>query len=398
MRQAAARKLDRPETGRCEAIVLDPRDAVPDYTLSLGIALNEGGTPAAVVGAPGLTPKAAWLGRGTSRFLYPYFPLRFAGGWRNLVPYATGWLRTILLLRQLRPRVLHIQWLVMPQFEAWLIPLVAKRFGCRLVYTAHNAVPHDRAAGLPGGYRKFYLKCDRVIVHAESARERLLNTVPELDSRKVAVIPHGNFDYFAAVPVSREEARTKWGAGSRPLIVFAGKLRPYKGLFVLLEAFERIGASRADLLIAGHADDASCHRDMLSFIADHSLRNVRIINKYLSDDELRSILIAADIAVLPYLEIDQSGIMLYAMTLGRPIAASRLPGFVEVLAGEQAAELFEPGDSEGLARGLSALLDDPGRREEIGARARMVAEARYAWPYIARQTRALYQNSHASGR
>ena len=98
----------------------------------------------------------------------------------------------------------------------------------------------------------------------------------------------------------------------------------------------------------------------------------------------------ADLVVLPYREIDQSGVLFTALAFGTPLLLSDVGGFPEV-AETGAAELVAPGDPAALHVALAGLLDDPAARERAGrgARARRPTR-RYAWDAIAaRAPRAL---------
>ena len=79
-----------------------------------------------------------------------------------------------------------------------------------------------------------------------------------------------------------------------------------------------------------------------------------------------------------------------AMAAGRPIVASDIEAFREVLAGGQAGELFAVGDPGDLARAAGFLLDDEGRRRELSAAA-LAAVAHYDWSVVARDVLRVYE-------
>jgi glycosyltransferase involved in cell wall biosynthesis len=118
---------------------------------------------------------------------------------------------------------------------------------------------------------------------------------------------------------------------------------------------------------------------------------VRWLTRFVSDAELAALFRAADLAVLPYREIDQSGVLYTALAFGTPVLLSAVGGFPEV-ARTGAGELVAPGDPDALAAGLGALLRDPERRGAMAAAARRAAapDGPYGWDAIARRTFALY--------
>ncbi len=97
----------------------------------------------------------------------------------------------------------------------------------------------------------------------------------------------------------------------------------------------------------------------------------------------------ADLAVLPYREADQSGVLFTALGFGLPLLLSAVGGFPEV-AETGAAELVPPGDAAALHAALGRLLAEPGRRAELAAASRAAAAGPYAWDAIARRHLALY--------
>jgi len=93
--------------------------------------------------------------------------------------------------------------------------------------------------------------------------------------------------------------------------------------------------------------------------------------------------------VLPYREIDQSGVLFTALGAGTPLLLSAVGGFPEVAA-EGAADLVPPGDAAALHDALRRLLSDPAARERLAAGARRAAAERYGWDAIARAHLDLY--------
>ncbi len=163
------------------------------------------------------------------------------------------------------------------------------------------------------------------------------------------------------------------------MVLMFGLLRPYKGVDVLLEAWEQADVD-AELWIVG--------MPRMDVSAVHG-RNVRTALRFVSAGELAGAFRAASLVVLPYREIDQSGVLFTALAFGKPMLLTRVGGFPEVAA-TGAAELVDPGDPEALAGALTSLLGDPARLERMAAASRAAAEGEYGWDDIARRTLDLY--------
>ena len=98
----------------------------------------------------------------------------------------------------------------------------------------------------------------------------------------------------------------------------------------------------------------------------------------------------ADLALLPYREIDQSGVCFTALAFGTPMVLSAVGGFPEIAAAGANA-LVEPGDAVGLRSAVRALLDDPAARARLSGRAAELTRSRYDWDRIADRHLELYR-------
>jgi glycosyltransferase involved in cell wall biosynthesis len=109
---------------------------------------------------------------------------------------------------------------------------------------------------------------------------------------------------------------------------------------------------------------------------------------YRPEAELAALVERAALVVLPYREIEQSGVLFTALGAGKPLVLSAVGGFAEV----EAAAHVPPGDADALRETLRALLEDPERRERLGQAAARAAREEYGWDPIAHKTLALYRS------
>ncbi len=116
--------------------------------------------------------------------------------------------------------------------------------------------------------------------------------------------------------------------------------------------------------------------------------------RFVSGAELAGAFRAADLVVLPYREIDQSGVLFTALAFGKPLLLTSVGGFPEIAA-TGAAELVPPGDPDALANAISALLADDQRLARMAAASRAAADGPYGWDAIAERTLALYAGLQA---
>ena len=276
-----------------------------------------------------------------------------------------------------RQDVLHFQWLALEEIDQFLVP---KR--SPFVYTAHNALPRSPRPSQLKALRNVYAKAAAIIVHTAGGRQRLVELgVP---AAKIAVIPQGAYNYLRTDVSPASLPAELAGSGARVVLMF-GLLRPYKGLDTLLAAWRDVGAPDTELWIVG-----SPRMDMRPLRAA-APSSVRFLPRYIADAEIPPLFERADIVVLPYREIDQSGVVFAALALGRPLLLTDIDGFRD-LGAMGGAELVAPDDAAALGAKLRNLLSDEPRRRELSARAFELAATSFSWEGIARQTMDVYES------
>jgi len=277
--------------------------------------------------------------------------------------------------------VVHFQWLTVQPLDVHLPPLALSR-GRRppLVLTAHDVLPREPRPGQLKAQRRLYERADAVVVHSEHGAARLRDELG-IDPAHVHAIPHGAFAHFAELsdpaPLPPELA-----AVEKPVVLCFGLIRPYKGIDVLLEAWR--GIDDAELWIVG------LPKMDLAPLRATAPPGVRFVPRFVGDAEIPAFFRRADLVVLPYREIDQSGVLFTALAFGKPLLLSAVGGFPEVAA-TGAAELVEPGDPAALHAAFARLLADPAARERLAAAARAAAAGPYSWDAIAARHLALYE-------
>jgi glycosyltransferase involved in cell wall biosynthesis len=223
-----------------------------------------------------------------------------------------------------------------------------------------------------------------VVVHTRHGAERLAEL--GVDRERVRVIPHGAFDHLtrelAEQPLPGELAGVEG-----PVVLCFGTVRGYKGVEVLLEAFEHVEG--AELWIVGRP--LGYDMEPLHALARKAPGTVRFVTRYLPDAEVPAYFRRADILALPHRKVDQSGVMGAGLAFGKPIVASAVGGFVEIAEDHGAARLVPPGDPRALAVALNELIADPGERAALGQRAAAAGAGPFSWDEVARQTIALYE-------
>jgi glycosyltransferase involved in cell wall biosynthesis len=284
--------------------------------------------------------------------------------------------------------VVHFQWLAVQHLDGHLLPANRTAEGTRrpLVLTAHDVLPREPRPGQLAAQRRLYERFDAVVVHSEHGRRRLTDEL-DVSEQRVHVIPHGVFDHLAADSTADTAALPS--QTDKPVVLCFGLMRPYKGIDVLLDAWR--GIEDAELWIVG------APRMDISALSAAVPPGVRFVPRFVADDELPAYFRRADLVVLPYREIDQSGVLFTALAFAKPLLLSDVGGFPEIAA-TGAARTFPVGDARALHDALNELLGDERARSAMTTRARELATGEYSWASVARRTLDLYASLLGEGR
>ncbi len=177
----------------------------------------------------------------------------------------------------------------------------------------------------------------------------------------------------------------------RTTILFLGRLEERKGLSTLLDAYQLLRQVRTDcqLVVVG---DGPMRRGYERRVEEEGIPDVRFLG-YVAEADKPSYFTGADIYCAPNTGKESFGvILLEAMASGRPVVATAIDGFRQVLTDGQEGLLVPKDDDGQMARALTRLLDDPQLRAEMGRRGRATAE-RYAWPLVTDRVLDVYQRA-----
>lgn len=369
--------------------IVDPRGETRPYDDALAAALAARGHDVALwTSAPRVAQPPAPAGVRVRHAFYRVAD-RVPGAARKVARGLEHPLDLIALapcLARRRPDAVHVQWLPMGAVDRGYWRAVEALLGVPVTYTAHDALPNNPTPGRLRRAARNARAFRRVIVHSEHGRDALVGDLGA-DPAVVHVIPHGALtayrDVVPAAPAVPDGA---------PLVALLGLLRPYKGLDVLLAAWPAVRAAVPDarLLVAGRVLGDPDGAARLEALAADPAAGVMADLRFTPTEEFVGAMLRADVVALPYRRIDQSGVLFAALALGRPIVASRVGGFAEMVEQTGAGVCVPPGDPMALADALIAVLRDPERRAAMAAASRAAADGPFAWDAIAAATERVY--------
>jgi glycosyltransferase involved in cell wall biosynthesis len=279
-------------------------------------------------------------------------PLLEVPTYRSLPQAVLSWLnqpRLLSLARRIRQRSPDV--ILFPVFHSWSPFLQFYLRKVPAVVVVHDPSPHP--GDLDWILENISLQqAARCILLSESLKPALLQR--GIPSQRIDVIPLGPL----ADPAPRAgPARTS----NPPVILFFGRLTPYKGLEVLLQAYRQMVATHpARLLIAGEGSLEPYQTQL------QGLPEVEIINRWIPEQEIGAIFARADLLALPYTSATQSGVLTIAAAHQLPVVATRTGGLSEQIRAGETGLLVAPGSVEQLRQALQQLLDHPQQAAVMG--------------------------------
>lgn len=333
-------------------------------------------------------------------------------GWRENAPFFNKLVRVCHFYTQLiryvalsKSRLLHILWNnKIELLDRTLLMLLHKALGKRIVLTAHNVNTRQRD-GNDTHLNRFslavqYRLTDHIFVHTQQMRAELLEQF-DIPDKKVTVIPFGTNNSLPRTNLTPEDAKHRLGVRKNEFtMLFFGRIQPYKGLECLIEAMElliRTGSSNYRLIIAGEPKKEyrtyweSIQRKIRSGDArDQVLERV----EYIPDSEVEVYFQAADVFVLPYTQIYQSGVLFLGYSFGLPVIATDVGSFRQDVDEGVTGCICTPNDSASLALAIQRYFHSPMYRDlhRTRLRIREYVSGSHSWISVAELTCKVYQN------
>jgi D-inositol-3-phosphate glycosyltransferase len=332
--------------------------------------------------------------------------LNFRGSQSNSISFAKKLSKLFVYYAKLiryaarsKPKILHILWNNKIEFfDRTILMLYYKVLGKRIALTAHNVNQARRDAKDSwlnrATLRIQYQLCDHIFVHTRKMKVELCQDFGVAE-KAVAVIRHPVNDAFPDTELTPAEAKRLLGLrDNEKAILFFGRIRPYKGIEYLLDAFRLLLADEKAnyrLIVAGEPKKGSeeyLHEIQQSVKSDFGQGQVILKIQFIPDDEMELYLKGADVLVLPYKEIFQSGVLFLAYSFGLPVVATDVGSFREEIVEGSTGFLCQPGDPAELARALETYFASDLYRNLKTRRTELkdYANANHSWQAVAKLT------------
>jgi glycosyltransferase involved in cell wall biosynthesis len=279
---------------------------------------------------------------------------------------AARWLGTV------RPDVVH-----MDDLSLRSLGLLLTLGRMSTVVSVHDPDPHS-------GERSWRTVLTRRIM-LRSARQFVLHNAAQrstfchryrVDPRRAHVVHLGPYDAYRAF-----SAEVPSSAGA-PMVLFFGRLSPYKGLDVLYRAAARVAEEVpgvrfvvAGRPIGGYAVPSP--PDLTGGAA------IDVRSHYITNAALADLFQRAAVVVCPYTDATQSGVVMTAYAFGVPVVASHVGGLPEYVNDGQSGLLVPPGDANVLASALIRVLGEPGLHSRLQQGVKEIVAGKLSWAHAA---------------
>lgn len=254
-------------------------------------------------------------------------------------------------------------------FQRWaprgLVLGLARWHGQCIHLLVHDVESLDTARlsnGLGGAMAKILRRwilhhaCDHAYTFSQAAADELLQHEPALRER-LTVLHHGHFLDLPRPTPSREQAMQELQIEEGTVtLLFFGQIKASKGLEILLQAMESVQDPRLRLIIAGQSRDFDLEGALAQWTSPETRSRIRLMNRYIRDEERDSLFKACDAVVLPYHRIYNSGVLMMALSYGKLVIASDLPANREILEHPGLGLLFATGQASDLSEQIRRIL------------------------------------------
>ncbi len=247
------------------------------------------------------------------------------------------------------------------------------------IMTVHDPIPHSSDRNPLNHFHRAVAwgRIKNFIILSESLKDTFIRAY-KLKNKSVQVTGLSIYDMLQKVPAEPIADLPE------NFILFEGSINPHKGIKYLCEAMEKL-PSDLHLVIAGRGKFNFNIDDFASHLPIH------IINRYVTNGELRTLIERSKMVVCPYIDATQSGVIMSAFALNTPVVATNTGALAEEFMAERHGKIVPPKDSDALAKAISEMLE-PGVIETMAENiAHDFSEGEHSWATLAQKTIEAYK-------
>lgn len=309
----------------------------------------------------------------------------------KLINYISSW-KIILNMIRTEYDVVHTQWVIFSPLD-YIYLMLVKRQGKKIVLTIHDILPFNKKFYDYYFHKKIYDLADDIIIQTDENVNRFHQLFPN-NSRTVTMVPHGHFLEYAQT-FNKQEARKHLGIINKFTYLFFGQIKDVKGVDVLLQAYSKLLSSdnvikdNTQLVIAGSVwkTDYSKCADIIeeNGISQQVIQDIRFI----PDKDVDYYYSAADVCVLPYKEVYQSGVLQLTYAHRKVAIVTNIPAFTEII-DEDKGFICNANDIQSLSDAMKEAYLRADTLTEMSDNGYNYIASKYGWDKIAEKISIIY--------
>ena len=272
--------------------------------------------------------------------------------------------------------------------------VLSKILGMKVIYTIHDVVSFENEKSNDKLNKWLYKRADKILTHNHFSKKIFKEHYTDLKT-EIDIIPHGNYVPFLEIKKDKSFSRNHLSIPQdKKVLLFFGMIKKVKGLEILLQSLRDVIKKNTDviLVIAGRVweNNFSIYQKIIdkNNLAAHCI----IHNKFIKQEDVGHYYAAADLIVLPYKRIYQSGVLMMSMSYEKAVLVSDLPPLTEVVKDKETGFVFESENSNSLSEKLNLILSDLDNLERLRKRGSNLMKIKYDWSEIALLTKKSYQS------
>ena len=282
--------------------------------------------------------------------------------------YSFTYKKIISYLKKHRMDVVHINWLLNYKADIRNLRRI-KKLSNKIVYTAHNVLPHTNGDASKEELREIYSIVDKIIVHGENIKSEMIELFPDT-GEKIYVQKHGAIIKEPPFPdnnVLNSEIIEKCKKYSK-ILLYCGLIFPNKGVARLAKIWiKSFSSSDALLIIGGRQTDNYPEYDQIKS-SFSKLENTVLIDGYIPDKVLEALFTVCSVVILPYEHASMSGVVFFSAQYKKTLISTNVGSIPEYL--ENGSDSFVCDNSnEGISQALQTVLSmDDSELSKMGIR------------------------------
>lgn len=277
--------------------------------------------------------------------------------------------RMVCVILYLKINIVHITW--PPRYGEFFTYLLRKR----IVITIHDPLPHSSEDTWLNRFHRnvcFRLVNDFILLN-ETQKEQFIKTY-RMEAKHVTVSHLSAYTNLQNVKPQKPNISN--------YVLFFGGISSHKGIEYLCEAMDKVCKNHPDtkLVIAGKG---KIYFDLKQHAIYGNDRLV-LLNRYIDDTELVGLIRSSLFVVCPYVDATQSGVIMSAFALNKPVIATNVGALPTMVKDGQYGTIVPPKDAAALATAIDTLIGNPQKIKAMTVNIEHdYSEGKYSWNAIA---------------